>query len=149
MREAALLHGQFLPFAVLEGELFQVGDRVLQLGALSLAPGVLLLRFGTERREALPAAPSVGAGKRQFTGPGVGVEQLALRGRAQQGLVLVLAVDVHQVLAGFPQLRERRGMAVDEAARAAGTVDGPAQYDGVRIAFESGLAEESFERCIV
>ena len=51
------------------------------------------------------------------------VEEVSLRGRAQQRLVRVLAVDIHQELARLAQLRQRGGVAVDEAARAPGRVD--------------------------
>jgi hypothetical protein len=67
----------------------------------------------------------------------VRIEQVALRRRAQQRLVLVLAVDIHQVFAGFAQLRKRRGMAVDEAARASRLVNGSAQDDAAWIAFKA------------
>jgi hypothetical protein len=53
-----------------------------------------------------------------------------------------------QVLAGLAQLRQGRRVAVDEAARAAGPVDRAPQDDGVRIAFESRVADESLQRLV-
>src|SRR5262249_38084185 len=49
--------------------------------------------------------------------------------------------DVDQVLARLLQLRERRRVAVDEAARAAGFVDRPAQEDFSRIALQLTIAK--------
>ena len=40
---------------------------------------------------------------------GISVKQRTLRGRPQERLVLVLAMDVHQAATGFAQLRERVG----------------------------------------
>src|SRR6185295_6921418 len=87
-----------------------------------------------------------GTGKRELPGAGVRVEQLALRRRAQQRLVLVLSVQVHEELAAGLELRKRRGVPVDEATRAPRAVDRAAQDDAPRIALEPGLSDESLQR---
>ncbi len=74
------------------------------------------------------------------------VEQLALRGGAQERLVGVLAVQVDQPFARIFQLRERGGVAVDEAARAAGAVDRAAQHQLARIAGQVALLEPGGHR---
>ena len=56
-------------------------------------------------------------------GAGVGVEERALRGRAQQRLGVAGRGCRPGLLPGVAQLREGDGMAVDEAARAPGAVD--------------------------
>ena len=55
--------------------------------------------------------------------------------------MFVLAVNIHQVLARLAQLRQRRGVAVDEAARPASAIDRAAQDDSVRIAFKPGFTD--------
>ena len=58
---------------------------------------------------------------------GVVVQQLPLGLAPQQGLMLVLAVNIHQPFTQFPQRLGRLGHAVDVAARAASTGDDPPQ----------------------
>src|SRR5687768_18594808 len=59
--------------------------------------------------------------------------------------MLVLAVDVNQEFAGSLELRERRRVAVDEAARAPGAVDGPSQDHAAGIAGEIRLLQPGEE----
>src|SRR5262245_14842576 len=101
---------------------------------LSLA--LLKLRIGLRGHllEPLPGAERLARLPAERLRAGVRVEQLALRGRAQQRLVLVLAVDVDQEFACLAQLRERRGVTVDEATRAASAIDGSSQNDGAGVA---------------
>ena len=87
-------------------------------------------RLGRERLQPLPGAPGLGAARAPApAAPACASSRSRCAAGAQQRLVLVLAVDVDQVLARLAQLRQRRGMAVDEAARAAGAVDRAAQED--------------------
>ncbi len=58
----------------------------------------------------------------------------------------VLAVNVDQVFAGLFQLGQRGSMAVDEAARAAGAIDGSAQDDLARVAVKVALGEPRGQR---
>ena len=51
------------------------------------------------------------------------VQQLPLHGATQQRLMLVLAVDIHQHFAEFPQRLHRCRLAVDVATRATAAVD--------------------------
>src|SRR5262249_23515750 len=91
-------------------------------------------RFGGERFQSPPGAEGFTGLALERLAAAVRIEQLALRGGAQQRLVLVLAVDVDQELARLAQLRKRRGVAVDEAARAAGAIEGSPQDDSAGIA---------------
>ncbi len=57
-------------------------------------------------------------------------------------------MNVDQVFAGLFQLRQRGGMAVHEAARAAGTIDGSAQNDLTRVAAQVALGEPRGQRTL-
>ncbi len=58
---------------------------------------------------------------------GEGVQQRELRGAREQGLLFVLAVDLHQHAGQLGQLGQRHRAAVDEGARTAIGADHPAQ----------------------
>ena len=58
---------------------------------------------------------------------GEGVQQRELRGAREQGLLFVLAVDLHQHAGQLGQLGQRHRAAVDEGARAAVGADHPSQ----------------------
>ena len=117
--QEAVLGGDALPFSLHRGNSFQFSDPVLNLRTLGLPCRVVLLRLGRYGLEPLPVAIGVPGVRGERLRPGLRIEQLALRGGAQQRLVQVLAVNVDQVFAGLFQLGQRGGMAVDEAARAA------------------------------
>ena len=123
VREPRVLGEQLLPFVGIELERIELAHLPLEL----LALGRKRRRVGFERREllpdVLPAAPRGGDSTRCGAQSGIGIEQRALRRRAQQRLVFVLAVNIDQMLARLAQLRERHGAAVDERARAAAAVD--------------------------
>lgn len=63
----------------------------------------------------------------------MGVEQFALRVRPHQQLVRVLPVNIHQHLADFAQLRERRRRTVDERARAAARIHHATQHHSAAV----------------
>jgi hypothetical protein len=65
--------------------------------------------------------------------PAIGVEQLALGIGAQQRLMGVLAVNIHQPFAQISQLGARGRAAVDEGARTALAHDQPPYHTGVVI----------------
>ena len=75
----------------------------------------------------LPAGVGVGDGVQQRSGAGVAVQQRPLRGRSQQGLIGVLAVDVHQQLPELAQQAGRHRAAIDVRPRAAVGAHGAAQ----------------------
>src|SRR6185503_16891276 len=144
--KARVLRGDFGPFAVARRQAFEFRDQVLDFGALRLALREVLLRLVDERLQALPRAVRLRRFRGEVLGAGVGVEQGALRRGTQQRLVLVLAVDVDQVFTGGLELAERRRVAVDEAARAAGAIDGPAQEHGAGVAGKVGFLQPSRKR---
>jgi hypothetical protein len=144
--EAPVLLGQALPLPGLRCELVEQHASVLELGALGFV--LRELRFGIfcERTQTLPLPVGRGAVARQRLTTAVRVQELALRGRPQQRLVLVLAVDVHQVLARLAQLRERGHVAVDEAARAPTALQRAAQDQAPGIALQLALGEPRGQR---
>ena len=77
-----------------------------------------------------------------------GVEQFALAARAQHRLRRVLAVDVDQHFADFPQLGDGGGVAVDQRPRTAVGFDDPAQHDGAWIARQLADLEPGLERVV-
>ncbi len=130
-----------IPFTLTRVEFFQFVAFFFDVGTLNLPGRVVLLRFFGHRLEPLPGAVGIGGRCREFLRTGMRIEQLALRRGAQQRLVLVLAVDIDQVLSGFPRLCQGGGVAVDEAARASRAIDGPSQDDLARISGQITLAE--------
>ena len=130
MLQALVLGGHVFPFAFARREAPQMLEPLGDVGALFL--------------QALPVAEGLRRLARERLGAGVRIEQLALRRRAQQRLVRVLAMQVEEPFAGFLELRERRRMAVDETARAAGAVERAAQHQASRIADEIALGEPGF-----
>ncbi len=109
VRQFAL--GQIQRFQLLELE----AQQFLALGLLAGAgQGVVVGAPG-----GLPGAPVLADGGGQLAGLGQVVEQGAVGILAQQGLVLMLAVDADQVLAQVAHLGERRGRAVDVGSGAA------------------------------
>ena len=71
----------------------------MKVGALHLSLREIFLRFLRHRLQPLPVAVGVAGLPRQVLRARMRIEQRALRGRPQQRLVLVLAMDVDQVLA--------------------------------------------------
>jgi hypothetical protein len=134
------MHGRQLgPFVLARREPLQLGYAVLQLGALRLARLVALFRLQGDFLQAPPVAESVRGVARERLAAGMGIEQLALRGGAQQRLVRMLPVDVHEQLARLPELRQRGGVPVDEAAGAPGAVEAAAQDQQPRVAGQVAL----------
>src|SRR5262245_17166762 len=116
MLQPRMLGGDLLPFAVARSELLEVLQLFFNAGALGFALREVLLGLVRQGLQPFPASKAGGYLKNQRFGTGVGIEQRALCRRAQQRLVLVLAVDVDEKFAGRLELRERRLAAVDEAA---------------------------------
>lgn len=131
MREPLVLGGDLVPFARLRRELVELGELPRELFAFELALALVRLRGVDRVRRVAPCAIAARDGGRVGREPRVRVEQLALRVRAHQQLMRVLAVDVDEHLAHFAQLRERRARAVDEGARAAVRVDDAPQHHRV------------------
>ena len=145
---AGLLGADLLPFTFTRRELLEKKKLVLHLGAFGLPCRVIFLGLHRDGLEPLPVTIEVAGVEDELLGTGLRIEQVALRGGAQQRLVRVLAVNVDQVLAGLFQLGQRRGMAVDEAARAAGTIDGSSQNDLTRVAAQVTLGEPRGQRAL-
>gem|GEM_PF-2670053 len=81
-------------------------------------------------------APALVPALRRVREAGVRIEQRTLRIGFEQGLVRMLAMDVHQPFARLTQLAERRRPAVDESTRAPALVDYPPQQKGTGVALE-------------
>ncbi len=139
--QALMLGGDLLPFAFARRQLFQVGHSLRDVRALGLTLRELGARLGGDFFQPLPVAEPLRGLARQGFGAGMRVEQLALRGSAQQRLVRMLAVQVEQPFAGFLELGKRGGVAVDEAARPAGAVDRAAQNQLAGVAGQVALGE--------
>ncbi len=77
---------------------------------------------------------------------GKAIDEFALRGGAQQGLVGMLAVDVDQVFADILQLLHGRRTAVDVCARTARRFDDSAQETFAVVAGEVVFPEVSRQR---
>jgi hypothetical protein len=114
-----------LPRRQLQGfQLAQLVAQVVQLRGIAARKPAHALDGGLGRR--MPAGRLGDRGEWLAMGAEV-VEELALGLAAQQALVLVLAVDLHEPLAELAQVGERRGGAVDEGPRAAVGADHAAQ----------------------
>src|SRR2546422_2312090 len=123
MLQALVLGRDLLPLAFARRKFFQIDNPLGDVRALGLALRELGARFGSDFLQPLPVAEGLRCLARERFGAGVRVQELALRRGAQQRLMRMLAVKVDEPFAGFLQLSEGRGMAVDEAARASGAVD--------------------------
>ena len=73
-------------------------------------------RPSTLLADVLPGAECLRNFMRQIGGAGVAVQQVTLRGCAQQRLMLVLAMDIHQELADLLELLHRGRTTVDVRA---------------------------------
>ena len=104
----------------------QLGQLVLQPGDAvgHVAPGLQPFALGQQR---LPGRGGRAHGRALGLVAGVGVEQGQLAGAGEQGLVLVLAVDLHQHSGQLGQLRQGHRTAVDPGPRAAVGADHPPQ----------------------
>ena len=78
----------------------------------------------------------------------IGIRQCALGGGSAQRLVLVLAVDIDQKIAGLTQLRGRSGMTVDETARTAGGFNHAPQQADAFVAGQITVAEPGRQRAM-
>src|SRR4051812_40836411 len=134
------------PLASAGGQLLEVRHLLLQIEALGLALLELACRLGRELLEPTPGAVRFRRLAGELRGVAVGIQQIALRGRPQKRLVRMLPMDVEQELAGLPQLRERCGVAVDEAAGAARLVDRPAKEYSTRIAGKFAFPDPRVQR---
>ena len=119
MLQPGVLGRDLLPLSLPGRELFQVPRLLFDVRALALALREVLLCFLDQRLQPPPRAKGTGNLAHQILDTRMRIEERALRSRAQERLVLVLAVDVDKILARRLELREGRGVAVDEAARAA------------------------------
>src|SRR4051812_5855812 len=146
MLEARVLGAHAFPLLLLRREPFQLEHRILDAGALGFARGEILLRLLRHSLEALPGAEGFRRLAHELGRAGMRVEDLALRRGAKQRLVLMLAVQVDEALSRLAELRERRGMAVDEAARSPRGIDGSSENDLARIAGQFPLLEPGGNR---
>ncbi len=120
------------------GDLVQAeAQQIGLLGALA-GPGRQLLQLGGDR-----AQPLVGGGvlgERDGDGvPGVTVQCLALPGRAQQALLIGLAVHGDQIVRQLAQQADRYGPAAQMGARAALGGDGAADQQRPVVQLRAGL----------
>ena len=128
--------GQALVFCAQRGPLGFARCELVDLANLPAQPlafaghvGMLALRL----LERVSGASQLRPRLRQRCGlhARVGVEQGAHRDRAREALPCMLAVNVHQVIASFAQLRQGGSAAVDPSAALALSVDVAAQQQGV------------------
>ena len=117
------------PFVGLQRERLELVDLPCELFALGLDGARIGLEPDALRRDRPPRAPGFGDGRRAVGEATLRIEHRALRARAQQQLMRMLAVDVDEVVAQFAQLRERRRDAVDPRLRASARVERAAQQD--------------------
>ena len=125
VRQAALLVGDLGPFARFDGQLLQFVNLPLEPFALVQHVGGVGFEFFQLFRHCAPGF--IGGSDCTRVGAGLAVEQSALGLGLHQGLVGVLAMDVHQQVAQFAQLGGSGGHAVDVGLAAASVVDHPAQ----------------------
>jgi hypothetical protein len=145
VRQTNVLRRQVFPLGGPRRELLQLSDLFFELDALVLALRELLLCLRGERLESPPRAIRLGGLARQILRAGVRVQQLALRRGPQQRLVQMLAVDVQQVGARVRQLRQRRRVPVDEAARAPAAIQRAPQQQRAGVSREIMLVEPGRE----
>ena len=145
MGQAAVLGLRFFPFRdgkIQRRQLFHLPFQALQF--LGIGGGIL---FPLQPRllQRLPFLP----GCRGFLGltpqAGIGVEQLALGSRLEQGLMGMLAVYVDQEFAGLAQLLQGGGAAVDEGARTAAGIHHAAHQAHAGIAAEFVLVQPGLQ----
>ncbi len=142
MRQAPVLGVDLFPFARLRRKFVQFGELPGETLALQLQFAVARLRMLDGLNLVAPRPPCPRDGCRGFREAGMGVEQFALRVRTHQQLVRMLPMNIHQHLADFAQLRERRRRAVDERARAAVRIHHATQHHGAAVmAVVGGRAE--------
>src|ERR1700741_333178 len=141
MLQSRVLGRYLLPFALARSKLLQIGNQRFDLRAFGLALREVLLRLVGQALQTLPGAERIRSLRNEFFRSRMRIQQRALGRGTKQRLVLVLAMDVDEVLARGLELRERRGVAVDEAARAAAAVDAASQDHAAGIAGETALLE--------
>jgi hypothetical protein len=93
------------------------------------------------RVAACPPVPGVRRTAASGVSPGVGVDEFALVGAAQQRLVGVLAVDVDKPFAELRAVLQGRGPAVDVGPRAALAAEGPPQQAVIARCIEFALRQ--------
>jgi hypothetical protein len=132
--QPGMLLGQLLPLAGRQAERLELPHLPFELGAL----GRVRQRVGLGIHAGLAPLPPLAEEHCHFPGglseTAVRVQQLALRRRPRERLVLVLAVYVHQELAELAQLGQRRRPAVDIAPRASAGLDDAAHEAGALVA---------------
>ncbi len=133
MRQPPVLRIDLFPLAGLRREFVQFGELPGEALAFQLQLTVTRLRMLDRLNPLAPCAPCPRDGGRRVGQSGVSVEQFALRVRAHQQLVRVLAVNIHQHLADLAQLRERRRGAVDERPREAVAIHHAPQHHGAAV----------------
>jgi len=127
MRQAAVFFQQGQPAFRGEGQGGQFVDRPGEAFALGFLFAGVGLGILAARAGVLPGAECAGGVGGKLAGAGIGIEQAALFGTFQQGVVGMLAVDIDQVLARRLELLDGGSAAVDEGARAAAGFDHAAQ----------------------
>ena len=146
MAQPPVLGADGLELAGLQLETAQLLDLVTQEVALARALGRGAPEPGRRRPRALPGLPS-GAKLRQALPRACEVVQdLALGIAAQERLMGVLAVDLHEELADVAQALHGDRPPVDEGPRAAVAADGPAQHAGPLGVGELELGEARLDR---
>ena len=148
MRQPLLLGRQRFPLARCQPQLREFIDLPLQ----PLDPDGLFARAMTGRFQCpgrllplLPVLPKLG--QLPFLS-GHAVEQLALGARPQQMLRLVLAMNVHQLLAQLAQPRNRARVAVDLCPRTAVLLDDAPQQQGTRITGQIVFGQPGGQRVV-
>jgi hypothetical protein len=136
VRKAFVLRLQFLPFLGAETKRIQFLNLPVQLLPLGFQDFGIGLQRQTLLPDVLPVTECRRNVARQIGGAGVAVQQVALGGPAQQRLVRMLAVDIHQEFADLLELQHRGRTAVDVRARAARRLDHPAHQAHAVIAAE-------------
>ena len=89
----------------------------------------------------MPSPVSLADLSRSRPQPGVPVKEFPLGIRSYERLMGVLSVNIHQTIADFAHLRNRRGPTVDECARPSAGVDNPPQDQPPGIALERLILE--------
>src|SRR5688572_191407 len=131
--KARVLAAQRFPVPACQPERLELLHLPSQAFALSFDSGGVRFRCDPLFPPLLPVPERRARGGRFLEQPTKTVEKLALRGGAQQRLVLVLAVYVDEELARLAELSERGRTAVDEGARTTCGIDDPPHEANTRI----------------
>ena len=143
MRQARVLGVELGPLALSRREAIDFADLPRQTFTLALDLGALRTGAFERRCGAFPLRPQ--RRQRRQVHAGLAVEQRTHGCRPRQALPRVLAMNVHQRIGGFAQLRHRGRAAVDPCAALALGVDRAAQEQRVA-RIEAGVFEPGRKR---